>query len=79
MKRLFVATVLLAFSINGYAGNYYLTIADDLNSACALKAKKDVKRSCKACVAVFDNVKHERTELSLFHYKLFSVREIRSF
>lgn len=40
MKTLFVATVLLILSINGYAGEYYLTISDDPSSACALKAKK---------------------------------------
>lgn len=40
MKKLFIAIFLLASSINGYAGDYYLTIADNLDSACALKSKK---------------------------------------
>jgi hypothetical protein len=40
MKTLFVATILLIFALNGNAGEYFLTISDDPNSACALKAKK---------------------------------------
>ncbi len=39
MKTLVVATILLMSLLNGYTGEYFLTISDDPNSACALKAK----------------------------------------
>ena len=39
MKTLFIAALLLISSLNGYAGEYFLTISDDPNSTCALKAK----------------------------------------
>jgi hypothetical protein len=47
MRTLFIAMILLISSVNGYTGEYFLTISDDPNSACALKARKSVERGLK--------------------------------